>query len=202
MKSSSAFWWLHSRLWKGFGFISKPFSGAQPSSGVKGHEAGGNVLAGDVSAIWTCVADCFSDPPESLHIHPWSPAPFGQPKRHPCLCPSHRHPHWMQAEGCWGANPILFLSLGAPHSLKHRRVPVCRLCSLPAPTLSAHPMLPHAQPLACSSLPRGQEQFQTNPDSYNGAVRENYAWSQDYSDLEIKVPVPKHIVKGKQVKQH
>lgn len=50
-------------------------------------------------------------------------------------------------------------------------------------------------------LPRRQEQFQTNPDSYNGAVRENYAWSQDYSDLEIKVPVPKHIMKGKQVKQ-
>uniref|UniRef100_A0A8B9YW32 NudC domain-containing protein 3 n=1 Tax=Buteo japonicus TaxID=224669 RepID=A0A8B9YW32_9AVES len=48
-------------------------------------------------------------------------------------------------------------------------------------------------------LPRRQEQFQTNPDSYNGAVRENYAWSQDYSDLEIKVPVPKHIIKGKQV---
>uniref|UniRef100_A0A674I3D7 NudC domain-containing protein 3 n=1 Tax=Terrapene triunguis TaxID=2587831 RepID=A0A674I3D7_9SAUR len=46
---------------------------------------------------------------------------------------------------------------------------------------------------------RRQEQFQTNPDSYNGAVRENYAWSQDYSDLEIKVPVPKHIVKGRQV---
>ncbi|NXI46370.1 NUDC3 protein, partial [Galbula dea] len=48
-------------------------------------------------------------------------------------------------------------------------------------------------------LPTRQEQFQTNPDSYNGAVRENYAWSQDYSDLEIKVPVPKHILKGKQV---
>ncbi|NXD88547.1 NUDC3 protein, partial [Halcyon senegalensis] len=48
-------------------------------------------------------------------------------------------------------------------------------------------------------LPTRQEQFQTNPDSYNGAVRENYAWSQDYSDLEVKVPVPKHIVKGKQV---
>uniref|UniRef100_A0A663MMG7 NudC domain-containing protein 3 n=1 Tax=Athene cunicularia TaxID=194338 RepID=A0A663MMG7_ATHCN len=56
---------------------------------------------------------------------------------------------------------------------------------------------------ACHVIPffllRRQEQFQTNPDSYNGAVRENYAWSQDYSDLEIKVPVPKHIVKGKQV---
>ncbi|KAM6100850.1 nudC domain-containing protein 3 [Pterocles gutturalis] len=49
-----------------------------------------------------------------------------------------------------------------------------------------------------ADLPTRQEQFQTNPDSYNGAVRENYAWSQDYSDLEIKVPVPKHIVKGKQ----
>ncbi|NWS63989.1 NUDC3 protein, partial [Chunga burmeisteri] len=55
-----------------------------------------------------------------------------------------------------------------------------------------------AEPRPAELLTR-QEQFQTNPDSYNGAVRENYAWSQDYSDLEIKVPVPKHIVKGKQV---
>lgn len=46
---------------------------------------------------------------------------------------------------------------------------------------------------------RGQEQFQRNPDSYNGAVRENYTWSQDYTDLELKVPVPKHVVKGRQV---
>lgn len=58
----------------------------------------------------------------------------------------------------------------------------------------------------CADLPsdfgfflRGQEQFQRNPDSYNGAVRENYTWSQDYTDLELKVPVPKHVVKGKQV---
>ncbi|NWR58558.1 NUDC3 protein, partial [Bucorvus abyssinicus] len=50
-----------------------------------------------------------------------------------------------------------------------------------------------------AALPTRQEQFQTNPDSYNGAVRENYAWSQDYSDLEVKVPVPPHIMKGKQV---
>ncbi|XP_004630429.1 nudC domain-containing protein 3 [Octodon degus] len=47
--------------------------------------------------------------------------------------------------------------------------------------------------------PRAQEQFQRNPDSYNGAVRENYTWSQDYTDLEVRVPVPKHVVKGKQV---
>ncbi|XP_035941156.2 nudC domain-containing protein 3 isoform X1 [Halichoerus grypus] len=49
------------------------------------------------------------------------------------------------------------------------------------------------------ALPKRQEQFQRNPDSYNGAVRENYAWSQDYTDLELKVPVPKHVVKGRQV---
>ncbi|XP_007420098.2 nudC domain-containing protein 3 [Python bivittatus] len=50
-----------------------------------------------------------------------------------------------------------------------------------------------------TEFPRKQEQFQANPDSYNGAVRENYTWSQDYSDLEIKVPVPKHVLKGRQV---
>uniref|UniRef100_UPI00398F094E nudC domain-containing protein 3 n=1 Tax=Pristiophorus japonicus TaxID=55135 RepID=UPI00398F094E len=38
-----------------------------------------------------------------------------------------------------------------------------------------------------------------NSDSYNGAVRDNYTWSQDYTDLEVKVPVPKVIVKGRQV---
>ncbi|EDL40573.1 nudC domain-containing protein 3 isoform 1 [Mus musculus] len=48
-------------------------------------------------------------------------------------------------------------------------------------------------------LPRIQEQFQKNPDSYNGAIRENYIWSQDYTDLEVRVPVPKHVMKGKQV---
>ncbi|XP_065740235.1 nudC domain-containing protein 3 [Phocoena phocoena] len=54
-------------------------------------------------------------------------------------------------------------------------------------------------PRSPPALPKRQEQFQRNPDSYNGAVRENYAWSQDYTDLELKVPVPKHVVKGKQV---
>ncbi|XP_036383569.1 nudC domain-containing protein 3-like [Megalops cyprinoides] len=45
----------------------------------------------------------------------------------------------------------------------------------------------------------GQAQFQENPDSYNGAVRENYSWSQDYTDVEIRVHVPADVVKGKQV---
>ncbi|XP_006892208.1 PREDICTED: nudC domain-containing protein 3 [Elephantulus edwardii] len=54
-------------------------------------------------------------------------------------------------------------------------------------------------PKELPALLKQQEQFQKNPDSYNGAVRENYIWSQDYMDLEVKVPVPKCIVKGKQV---
>ncbi|KAG7480810.1 hypothetical protein MATL_G00060130 [Megalops atlanticus] len=45
----------------------------------------------------------------------------------------------------------------------------------------------------------GQAQFQENPDSYNGAVRENYSWSQDYTDVEVRVHVPADVVKGKQV---
>ncbi|XP_052590411.1 nudC domain-containing protein 3 isoform X2 [Peromyscus californicus insignis] len=62
-------------------------------------------------------------------------------------------------------------------------------------TLSSAPEGPKEPPV----LPRIQEQFQKNPDSYNGAIRENYIWSQDYTDLEVRVPVPKHVVKGKQV---
>lgn len=64
------------------------------------------------------------------------------------------------------------------------------------------PCVPHVRVMLPSDLwlfLRGQEQFQRNPDSYNGAVRENYTWSQDYTDLELKVPVPEHVVKGRQV---
>ncbi|XP_075063361.1 nudC domain-containing protein 3 [Mixophyes fleayi] len=50
-----------------------------------------------------------------------------------------------------------------------------------------------------ASVSKGQEEFQMDPDSYNGAVRENYTWSQDYMDLEIKVPVSKDVIKGRQV---
>uniref|UniRef100_A0A3P9IV15 NudC domain-containing protein 3 n=1 Tax=Oryzias latipes TaxID=8090 RepID=A0A3P9IV15_ORYLA len=44
-----------------------------------------------------------------------------------------------------------------------------------------------------------QEMFQANPDSYNGAQRENYSWSQDYTDVEVRVFVPKTVVRGRQV---
>ncbi|KAM9456624.1 nudC domain-containing protein 3 [Clarias gariepinus] len=50
-----------------------------------------------------------------------------------------------------------------------------------------------------SSAATVQASFQANPDSYNGAVRENYSWSQDYADVEVRVFVPPSIVKGRQV---
>ncbi|CAJ1070020.1 nudC domain-containing protein 3 [Xyrichtys novacula] len=45
----------------------------------------------------------------------------------------------------------------------------------------------------------GEGSFQSNPESYNGAVRDNYSWSQDYTDVEVRVVVPKSVIKGRQV---
>ncbi|XP_041816232.1 nudC domain-containing protein 3 [Chelmon rostratus] len=61
---------------------------------------------------------------------------------------------------------------------------------------------PQGEPAAAasaSSADEGQDKYQSDPDSYNGAVRENYSWSQDYTDVEVRVFVPKTVVKGRQV---
>jgi len=36
---------------------------------------------------------------------------------------------------------------------------------------------------------RQQKQFQLNPESYNGAVRDNYSWSQSITDVDVRVTV-------------
>ncbi|TSM28139.1 NudC domain-containing protein 3 [Bagarius yarrelli] len=54
-------------------------------------------------------------------------------------------------------------------------------------------------PAAASGSSSGSGGQQENPDSYNGAVREKYSWSQDYSDVEVRVFVPPSVVKGRQV---
>ena len=41
--------------------------------------------------------------------------------------------------------------------------------------------------------------FQSNPDSYNGAIRDNYCWSQNYDDVDVKIPVKKSVARAKQV---
>ncbi|KAK2161206.1 hypothetical protein LSH36_120g15055 [Paralvinella palmiformis] len=50
-----------------------------------------------------------------------------------------------------------------------------------------------------SEITRQQKMFQENPDSYNGAIRDSYSWSQSITDLDIKIFVPQHIRKGKEV---
>ena len=45
-----------------------------------------------------------------------------------------------------------------------------------------------------------QEEFQANADSFNGAVRNNYSWSQNYDEVDVKVDLPPRIRKSKQVK--
>lgn len=44
-----------------------------------------------------------------------------------------------------------------------------------------------------------QKKFQLNPESYNGAVRDNYSWSQSITDVDIHVKVPPHIQRGADV---
>ncbi|XP_029300101.1 nudC domain-containing protein 3 [Cottoperca gobio] len=51
-----------------------------------------------------------------------------------------------------------------------------------------------------TSAEESRDKLQSDPDSYNGAVRENYSWSQDYTDVEVRVFVPKTVVKGRQVR--
>ena len=45
-----------------------------------------------------------------------------------------------------------------------------------------------------------QEDFQNNPDTFNGAAREHYKWSQDFGTVEAKFHLPPHIKKTKQVR--
>ncbi|KAL4240886.1 protein localization to pericentriolar material [Mactra antiquata] len=47
---------------------------------------------------------------------------------------------------------------------------------------------------------RQQRKFQENPESYNGAVRDNYSWSQSITDLDVRVKVPDYIRKGRDAK--
>ncbi|OWF52731.1 NudC domain-containing protein 3 [Mizuhopecten yessoensis] len=49
-------------------------------------------------------------------------------------------------------------------------------------------------------LTKQQEKFQANPASHNGAMRDNYSWSQTINDVDAQIKVPKYVTKGKDVK--
>ena len=40
----------------------------------------------------------------------------------------------------------------------------------------------------------------TSGDCYNGAITDEYSWSQTIREIDVKVPVPKEIQKSKDVK--
>jgi len=43
-------------------------------------------------------------------------------------------------------------------------------------------------------------EFQDNPDTYNGAARDNYSWGQTIKDLDLRIKVHPSIKKGKSVR--
>ncbi|CAF4319926.1 unnamed protein product [Rotaria socialis] len=45
-----------------------------------------------------------------------------------------------------------------------------------------------------------QKKFQSRPETYNGAERELYCWTQTISDIDVRVKIPKQIKKGKEIK--
>ena len=40
-----------------------------------------------------------------------------------------------------------------------------------------------------TDLKKKQEIFQNNSSSYNGAIRDNYSWSQTIKDIDVRVKV-------------
>ncbi|CAG2211147.1 unnamed protein product [Mytilus edulis] len=49
-------------------------------------------------------------------------------------------------------------------------------------------------------LARQQAIYQASSESYNGAIRDNYSWSQSITDLDICLKIPNYIKKGKDIK--
>ncbi|XP_067129639.1 nudC domain-containing protein 3 [Centruroides vittatus] len=54
--------------------------------------------------------------------------------------------------------------------------------------------------LSQSIKEQSQENFQNLSECYNGAMRENYSWSQNLKEVDVKINVPDTIKSGKQVK--
>ena len=45
-----------------------------------------------------------------------------------------------------------------------------------------------------------QDDFQSNPSSYNGAIRENYEWTQSIKDIDVRVKISSKVKSSKEVK--
>jgi len=56
-------------------------------------------------------------------------------------------------------------------------------------TVTAYYLLYVVLVILCIFVVRQQKKFQLNPESYNGAIRDNYSWSQSITDLDVHVMV-------------
>lgn len=68
---------------------------------------------------------------------------------------------------------------------------------IPPPTPTLHPTPINE---GNNDLKKKQEYFQKCPESYNGAIRDKYSWSQSIKDLDVKIKVKSNIIKSKDVK--
>jgi len=50
------------------------------------------------------------------------------------------------------------------------------------------------------NLTKQQKIFQSNSASYNGAIRENYSWTQSIKDIDVQVKVHSNLKTSKDVK--
>ncbi|XP_014789674.1 nudC domain-containing protein 3 isoform X1 [Octopus bimaculoides] len=53
---------------------------------------------------------------------------------------------------------------------------------------------------SCKNDSNVPSNYQADSECYNGAERDTYSWSQSITDCDLRVKVPKDLVKGKQVK--
>ncbi|XP_063240432.1 nudC domain-containing protein 3 isoform X1 [Bacillus rossius redtenbacheri] len=70
-----------------------------------------------------------------------------------------------------------------------------------SPPASCPPETPSAAPVAPS--PPGEDDrryYAADSKCYNGAVRDTYSWAQSITDVDIVVPVPRGVTKGRQVR--
>ena len=72
------------------------------------------------------------------------------------------------------------------HYHSHRNLQLCKVgCPIPKIEMTVKLFMMIKLMMMC----RLQKEFQANPESYNGAVRDNYSWSQSITDTDVRVTV-------------
>ena len=71
--------------------------------------------------------------------------------------------------------------------VKSQKMSVEEVVSTPPPPPSHPPSSSENE--ENNDLKKKQEYFQKCPESYNGAIREKYSWSQSIKDLDVKIRV-------------